>query len=489
MISQIAVTNYRRIINPGIQLENIAPVNYIVGENGSGKSSLINYLYESNPLDSAFIVDSLSDFNVLNKYQELDLRSKDTKKTFEELLARRYAVLDLLGYASVLEETEDEWNIIDGECLHATFEALEINRTIDVQTKWFTNDRDNIDKELLTSGDNKIINLTYIIFHLYKFSNTKTFLIEEIGNHLHPKWQKRVPKLLDFLASKLDVQFFVTTHSPFIIAASGELTECLQEDQKDYIPSQKVYFLKEGRTAGKKGNISNKGKAGYWGKKVSHIASSILGAGMMDLVSPQRAMILPDSPTLVLCEGEGRDEDSKIYNAIFEGRKPPVLFVSARGSSQLFKSFSLLQEIQPGLSADLKILMVRDRDHEYPTLSDISQFESDNYNIKVLRRRAVESYIYNSETASLVLKQFGKRLSIREKEIMEKAEHVVDKGVKSGAQGNSYKQTLIQAFNKVTRGFLVELMPESNLTQGEKIATLITPKTNIYKELHKIIFE
>ena len=41
-------------------------------------------------------------------------------------------------------------------------------------------------------------------------------LIDEIENHLHPRWQRRViPALLEHFPG---LQIFATTHSPFVVA-------------------------------------------------------------------------------------------------------------------------------------------------------------------------------------------------------------------------------------------------------------------------------
>ena len=48
-------------------------------------------------------------------------------------------------------------------------------------------------------------------------------LIDEIENHLHPTWQRRViPALLDHFPN---LQIFATTHSPFVVAGlkSGQV--------------------------------------------------------------------------------------------------------------------------------------------------------------------------------------------------------------------------------------------------------------------------
>ena len=71
--------------------------------------------------------------------------------------------------------------------------------------------------------------------HHYRFEkgwdkNTAILLIDEIENHLHPTWQRRViPALLDYFPG---LQIFATTHSPFVVAGleAGQV-HVLQRDE------------------------------------------------------------------------------------------------------------------------------------------------------------------------------------------------------------------------------------------------------------------
>jgi len=52
-------------------------------------------------------------------------------------------------------------------------------------------------------------------------------LIDEIDTHLHPKWQREI----GFWLTKLfpNMQFIVTTHSPFVAMAAGKYALALKE--------------------------------------------------------------------------------------------------------------------------------------------------------------------------------------------------------------------------------------------------------------------
>ena len=67
--------------------------------------------------------------------------------------------------------------------------------------------------------------LAYKMLHHYEFADgwkdePATLLIDEIENHLHPTWQRRViPALLEHFPG---LQIFATTHSPFVVAGLRE---------------------------------------------------------------------------------------------------------------------------------------------------------------------------------------------------------------------------------------------------------------------------
>ncbi|MDR1922819.1 MAG: ATP-binding protein [Planctomycetaceae bacterium] len=86
-----------------------------------------------------------------------------------------------------------------------------------------------------SAGVKRIISLAYLIvwtWHehkenakLYKrpVTNRMVIIIDEIEAHLHPKWQRTIlPALLDiqkYLSDELDIQFFISTHSPLVLAS------------------------------------------------------------------------------------------------------------------------------------------------------------------------------------------------------------------------------------------------------------------------------
>jgi hypothetical protein len=340
-------------------------------------------------------------------------------------------------------------------------------------------------------------------FELILSLNKSILIIDEPENHLHPKLQKLIPEVLRQLANS-GIQTFVATHSPFVISGSASITyeekERSLKTKKEFEPSQKVYFMAKGQIAGRNGNsgvdeVGNiYGAYGYWGFKASSIAQKMLGAGLMDLIAYQKSTPTHDSPYIILCEGEGRDEDAKVYNQIFGGRKPIALFISGRGNTQLTRTFELLQEIRAGLSTNFRLLMLKDRDHYFANDSELSKFKENNPGVKVLKRRAIECYLYSSETLSTLLRQRGLQLEPKDRTSLNKLQRVIQQEAEEGVLGSSYKTRLRDLYKEilVKSGYWVN-SGKIEATKSKqfilKISQCITPGTKTYRELHKIIFD
>lgn len=488
VINTIQTQNYKKIGKNGIRLDELVGVNYFVGENSSGKTSLLRYIFEFNRAESLWVTDGITD---LDHLQEFDLKKTAFKPTrnlvkqlfLDSIVNYNYLSLDLLAFSILEAKKGYKWKILD-EGLYK--EALKIGQERGVvSNKLQVADNGAVremDGEELNSGAQKIINLIYAVLWAYKMRGCVYFMFDNPDNNLHPSWQKHLPGIFEFLSSELAIQIFVATHSPFIVSAAGLLGEAADK------PTQKVYFMVNGSIASKRGVPSAKGNKGYWGTRVADISSKMLGVGLIDLVSRQLVVHSKDSPVLVLCEGEGENADARIYNIIFRNRIPSVLFVSSRGSSQLYKSFTILNQIKPGLSTDFEIRMLRDRDHEFPTEQSVTEFESSNPYSKVLRKRAIEAYIFNPDTAKLVLSLFNKKLLKKDVVAFAALEQKLSVGVHRAIPGDGYKQELQDWFITATRGYLRELMRGSQYTLMERIAYLIYPGHPVYQELEAIIF-
>lgn len=329
----------------------------------------------------------------------------------------------------------------------------------------------------------------------------KIMLIDEPELHLHPKLQKTIPYTLQKLQQKFSLQLFVGTHSPFIISSCSKITrdekQSIIKAKGGFLPSQKVYFVKDGQITNRNEESGTNergvilGSNGYWGYKALSIAQRMLGAGLSDLVPPQDSRVTTDSPVIFFCEGEGKESDAKFYNNIFHQHIPDILFVSSRGSSQLLQSFELLGEIKRGLSANVRLAMVKDRDHFYANNEEIQKHQKDVQGLRILKRRALECYIYSSETISSLLKSHNLELSSKDRRMMNSLSRTIQREAEEGVVGSHYKSRLKELTKQILKnsGYLT-LQGKQKLTLlSKKLSHHIKPGTRTYSELYSTLFD
>ncbi|GAB4148717.1 MAG: hypothetical protein OHK0017_11710 [Patescibacteria group bacterium] len=530
MISEIHLQNFKRVKDQ-VQILGLTGVNYFVGDNGCGKSSVLSSiqyfaLFQErkgirNFNDYCLKIDfqslkeinyrDLSDLMYPHGYIEMCL--KDQGKDFEmgriePMLVyndgHHLADMSMGSYDRFRQKINSQKmvNLSELNDLASNDDWLGSDSQVEKVARFVRHLFSHEQGETSASepaGQTIFENLANQLLYLVSFLEVNTIMLEEPENHLNPALQKKIPMLLDFFRREFGVQFFVATHSPFIISASGKLTEQERDSAESngkldsFVPSQKVYFMKNGQISSKHGVIEkyasgkSKGSFGYWGSKCNMVAAKMLGAGITDLINPQRFIPNGAQTKLILCEGQGNDEDARIYNIIFAKREPRVLFVSARGSSQLFTSFQILNEIKKGLSANFQLSMLRDRDHEFLTEADIVKYEKLNPGVKVLRRRAIECYLFDSEVVEKFVHHHGGRINQSILEDLEILQSKIQIEAERGVLGNDYKYLLKQKFYELIDGQPIDMNGKDDL--GMELAKHIRPESKVYRELEKIIFE
>ncbi|MFM6254843.1 MAG: hypothetical protein ACKPEQ_37875, partial [Dolichospermum sp.] len=134
----------------------------------------------------------------------------------------------------------------------------------------------------------------------------------------------------------LNICFLISTHSPFIISATGEIAEEEFEKAKNddsglkrenFKPSQKVYQIKDGKC-----EVEN----GVWGSRSVATSAKMLGAGLDSIItSPKIATKnkTKNKGCLIYCESKNAI-DSEIYYTIFQNLKN-TMFVSVDGCKEV----------------------------------------------------------------------------------------------------------------------------------------------------------
>ena len=299
MLSSISIQGFKAITEK-LELNNLAPINYLIGPNGSGKSSVlegIRFLLPSNksPLFNSDY-DAVAFDNIIPKlfgyknFKDFDINMKDIFKNdfrfnfsidniqFEftlpdkwyeygihvmevnnkpvltkdfglkhiELISINILNQDVYSYLS--NSISIESNMIDFQ--HMIEKGVKLNqaptviglreifginfatiglkseRKLIIQER-FGSDYDIIDINKVASG----YKVLFILLDLLNRKDSKAkdvcVLIEEPEIGLHPKFQKLFPILIQNFINEhskyTSLQFFISTHSPFIINSALEL--------------------------------------------------------------------------------------------------------------------------------------------------------------------------------------------------------------------------------------------------------------------------
>jgi hypothetical protein len=197
------------------------------------------------------------------------------------------------------------------------------------------------------------------------------------------------------------------------------------------------------------------------------------------LIAPER---------IVFCEGDckGRkykDFDAQIYAKIFSSKYPTTSFVSIGSCADIENPDNVSMQIISKVMHNSEIVKFVDRDDK--SVEEIA--ECNTKQIKVLKRRHIESYILDDEIITKLCNNIGKPEKI--------AECIAAKTAKitaSIARGNA-----VDDIKSASGEIYVELKRILNLTKcgntkdaffRDTLTPLITEETSVYKELEQEIF-
>jgi len=227
------------------------PIIVLAGVNGSGKTSLLEFINQYNFLKIIGIPDekdyieckggvvisaSLTEAEILplkKKYSPIYFSSgmDDSKKVEKEFIKTFYFFLKAKDYrpSEVKEHFHNYMKeIFNG--LDLTFRYSHLDRDDNV---WFINDNgEQFEINNLSTGEKTLLSkILYLYFLDYK---EKVILIDEPELSLHPSWQNKVLKIYENFAKQNNCQIIIATHSPHIIgsAKSEYIRLLVKEDNK-----------------------------------------------------------------------------------------------------------------------------------------------------------------------------------------------------------------------------------------------------------------
>jgi predicted ATPase len=489
MLKRIQISNFKAIGETPLILDNLAPVNYLVGPNGCGKSSVLEYLYlsfldkenkESPPFlqnnkkiknklifnENILYIDSRIDLFINSFFASSVLSNKcyHQYKTEEEFVKDQviyfwefynYLFLDTIKYASDgfgLENTtlDNEKPIIGKRGMNGIFKIhTNINHLKFIKTE-FKN---------TSQGLNKIQSYCWIF---NQFKNIKKpidlVLIEEPENFLHPEKHKQFVSLINEVSKwgKEGLQFLISTHSPFIISAAGEVGD------------QNVYVIKEGQCLNPEG--SKKGGA-------KRVAFDMLGVGLNDYM-PKKIVFCEGNITDPQCKSPNYDE--VVLDEIFKFHED-VKFYSSGGYNEVIENLRTANHFIKNIFENQGFIVFCDFDkgEHVDKFNEIKEKYSHITNIKyrdTSPKKELEEFLYSDEIID--------KIEIFTKDQKEKIKQTgYDKHAKK--KWEEINKMLPKNFDWKNKVF----KEKQSVFELEILAKLVTPETQIYKELHNCFFK
>ncbi len=387
MLDSITIKNFKAIQSEeGLTLNNLAQVNYLVGKNGCGKSSVLEGLYEvrcqnqkagyvfegnffrylkNSKFRESYSNKSTTQISIIYSGIENGLfREQNTDKITSAFKDQNFIPiveffneenLALFNTVDIMKDFESDTELYK---LFGEISGITKITKVGSGVQFFTSEdevfraKDKI-TDLVNFSEGKKALLQFVLCIIeatkiqgYKFEqetgetiatnsypskfNIKNnspsidmiiMLIDEPEKYLHPDYQKFIPKILNFF-NDCNIQFIISTHSPFIISAAAE-----------YYDSQKVYLIEKGQTVDLEGNLGQ-GQDGYSGGECLIASNKMLGAGFSDFV--------PNA--VIFCEGSM----AKLINSFISKNKThkSVLCITSQGDANNLQKNLIFQKIK-----------------------------------------------------------------------------------------------------------------------------------------------
>lgn len=292
----------------------------------------------------------------------------------------------------------------------------------------------------LSSGEKEVVDIIFN-FHRRKDNWIKdgVYFIDEPELHLNTRIQALLLKELHRLCKEVNAQLWVATHSIGFLKEAQEI----KRGNKNLVA---VIEFKPELSDPVKTMSPIKGSREDWKRIFQTALEDITG-----LMSPEK---------IIYCEGNITNcLDEKIFNTIFT-EKDECLFVSATNKMESIRYAATALTILNKAFDKTKIINLVDRDDEI--------ISPKNTPVKICRleRREFENYLFDFEIIQKTFPSFDK---------------------------TEYETIVSDIINDDIKPKITDFVSKIGITSKKdlriKLAENITPDTEIYRQLHRIVFE
>lgn len=197
------------------------------------------------------------------------------------------------------------------------------------------------------------------------------------------------------------------------------------------------------------------------------------------LIAPTRVVICEGTP-LGTSQGKNVAHDAKCYDVIFRDQYPDTKFISGGNASDVETDRLGIAEAIRTLVDGLVVIRVVDRDDQ----SDQEINDQHARGIQVLRRRNIESYLFDNEVLEALASTVGKTDLVAE--ILEKKHELLGN---SSSPADDLKPVSGQLYVECKNALELQGCGNTAIAFArDTLAPLIQPGMNVYEELRQDIF-
>jgi predicted ATPase len=318
----------------------------------------------------------------------------------------------------------------------------------------------------LSAGEKSAFDLILDMVIQSQYYPDAIYCIDEPEAHMHTRLQGKVLRELYLLVPE-NSQLWISTHS------IGMLQEA--EDIEKQFPGTVVFLDFDGKDFDTDEMI----RPAQIGKAVMDKFYELAFGDFAKLMLPRKIIFCEGNPN-----GKSRkDYDKIIYSTIFGETHHDVFFISSGSCSELENIEKSLGEIMTKLLSNTEIIKIVDRDDR----SEQEVEKNEKKGIKTLSKRHLESYLLDDSIIEKLCTTKGKA-DLYQTCLSEKSKAITN-AISQGKPQDDVKSARGEIYNALKNVLsLTQCGNNADAFIRDTMAPLITPDTEIYKQLENEIF-